>query len=237
MRATRLTPSLLAATLFASLVPCAASSLAAPAAQQLQSKPTARSASEQSLFHTTRLLATGDLNGAKTELHHAERALRQDALTNDQIARAEATHLLRDVHQLETHIKQGDADSQRLAQTLWRKSAALAERRAAYLGDAWPRVMHDHPVKSQLIDARLYLHYADIEEFTAHNQSAADEYLNLAQTHVSQAHEIAFKRQRPVIEINGVQKHIAALAAAPPAQRTQAQFKLRHGELSVMIDQ
>jgi hypothetical protein len=237
MRATRLTPSLLAAALFVALVPLSANSLAAPAAQPLPAKPAARSASEQSLFHTTRLLAAGDVNAAKVELHRAERALHQDTLTNDQIARAEATRLLRDARQLETHLKQGDADSQRLAQTLWRKSAALAERRAAYLGDAWPRVMHDHPVKSQLIDARLYLHYASIEEFTAHNQSAADEYLNLAQTHVSRAHEIAFRLHQPVMEIVGVQKHIAALAAARSAQRTPEQFKLRRGELSVMIDQ
>jgi hypothetical protein len=39
------------------------------------------------------------------------------------------------------------------------------------------------------------------------------------------------------MEIVGVQKHIAALAAARSAQRTPEQFKLRRGELSVMIDQ
>ena len=238
MHTIRPTQSLLAAALCIALVPFATSSQAAPAAAPPHhAKAAVRSASEQSLFHTTRLLAAGDVNGAKVELHRAERALRQDALTNDRIARAEATHLLRDTHQLERHIQRGDADSQRLAQTLWRKSAALAERRAAYLGDAWPRVMHDHPVKSQLIDARLYLHYAQIEEFTAHNQSAADEYLNQAQTHISRAHEIAFQRHQPIMEITGLQKHIAALAATPPAQRKLTQFKLRRGELGIMIDQ
>lgn len=236
MRTYRLTPPVLAMALFAWLAPLAANSIAAPTSQHATGV-TPRSASEQSLFRTTHLLAAGDLNAAKDALHHAERALQQDALTNDQIARTEAMRLLHDAHQLERHIKQGDADTQRLAQTLWRKSAALAERRAAYLGDAWPRMLHDHPVKSQLIDARLYLHYASIEAFTAHNQSAADEYLNLAQTHISQAHELAFQQHRPVMEIVGLQQRIAALAAAPPGQRVPQQFKLRRGELSVMIDQ
>ena len=236
MHTYRLTPHVLAMALFAWLAPLAANSMAAPTSQH-ETGVTSRSASEQSLFRTTHLLAAGDLGAAKHALHHAERALQQDALTNDQIARTEAMRLLHDAHQLERHIKQGDADTQRLAQTLWRKSAALSERRAAYLGDAWPRMLHDHPVKLQLIDARLYLHYAEIEAFTAHNQSAADEYLNLAQTHVSRAHEIAFNQQRPVLEIVGLQKHIAALAATPPALRKQTQFRLRRGELNVMIDQ
>jgi hypothetical protein len=236
MRTYRLTPPVLAMALFAWLAPLAADSMAAPTPQH-ETGVTPRSASEQSLFRTTHLLAAGDLSAAKDALLHAERALQQDALTNDQIARIEAMRLLHDAHQLERHIKQGDADTQRLAQTLWRKSAALAERRAAYLGDAWPRMLHDHPVKSQLIDAGLYLHYASIEAFTAHNRSAADEYLNLAQTHIGQAHELAFQQHRPVMEIVGLQKRIAALAAAPPGQRAQQQFKLRRGELSVMIDQ
>lgn len=194
-------------------------------------------AGRQSLLQTTRLLAAGETAKARVELQRARGYLQHAAQTTDSVAKTETNKLLQDANHLDTRIQNRDTNVVRDAQTLWYRTAALAERSSAYLGDAWARVMHDQPVKSRLIEARLMLRYAAIDQFTARQPAAAETALASAQSDLGQALAIARADNQPQTEILGVQQHVARLAAAPPAQRSQDQYSQLAGELGILISQ
>ena len=194
-------------------------------------------AGRQSLLQTTRLLAAGETAKARLELQRARSYLQRAAQTTDSVARADANQLLQDADQLDAHIRNDDANLVNDAQTLWYRTAALAERSNAYLGNEWASVMHDQPIKSRLIEARLTLRDAAIDQFTAHQPAAAGKALARAQSYLNQALEIARTDSQPKTEIRGVQQHVARLAALPPAQRSQDQYSQLAGELGILISQ
>ena len=194
-------------------------------------------AGRQSLLQTTRLLAAGETAKARLELQRARSYLRHAAQTTDNVAKADANQLLQDADQLDAHIQNNDANRVNDAQTLWYRTAALAERSSAYLGNEWASVIHDQPIKSRLIEARLTLRDAAIDQFTAHQPVAAGKALARAQSYLNQALEIARTDSQPQTEIRGVQQHVARLAALPPAQRSQDQYSQLAGELGILISQ
>ncbi|BBP05786.1 hypothetical protein TPL01_30000 [Sulfuriferula plumbiphila] len=194
-------------------------------------------AGRQSLQQTTHLLAAGETARARVELQRARSCLQHAAQTTDSVARTKVNTLLQDTSQLDRHIRNGNANVVRDAQTLWYRTAALAERSSAYLGNAWARVMHDQPIKSRLIEARLSLRNAAIDQFTAHRPAAVEAALTHTQNYLHQALQIARTDNQPQTEIRGIQQHIARLAATPPPQRKQEQFSQLASELSILISQ
>jgi len=194
-------------------------------------------AGRQSLLQTTRLLAAGETAKARLELQRARSYLQRAAQTTDSIAKDDADKLLQDADRLDAHIRNNDANLVNDAQTLWYRTAALAERSKAYLGNEWASVMHDRPIKSRLIEARLALRDAAIDQFTAHQPAAAEKALVRAQSYLGQALEIARTDNQPQIEINGVQQHVARLATETPAQRSPDQYSQLAGELGILISQ
>lgn len=194
-------------------------------------------AGRQSLLQTTRLLAAGETAKARVELQRARGYLQHAAQTTDSVAKTEANKLLQDANRLDTRIQNGDANVVRDAQTLWYRTAALAERSSAYLGNAWARMMHDQPVKSKLIEARLTLRDAAIDQFAAHQPAAVEAALTHTQNYLNQALQIARTDNQPQAEILGVQQHVARLAATPPAQRSQYQYSQLAGALGILISQ
>ncbi len=194
-------------------------------------------AGRQSLLQTTRLLAAGETAKARLELQRARSYLQRAAQTTDSVAKADANQLLQDADQLDAHIRNNDANLVNDAQTLWYRTAALAERSKAYLGNEWVSVMHDRPIKSRLIEARLALRDAAIDQFTAHQPAAAEKALVRAQSYLGQALEIARTDNQPQIEIRGVQQHVARLATETPAQRNPDQYSQLAGELGILISQ
>ena len=195
------------------------------------------SASRQSLLQTTRLLAAGEMTQARLELQHARSYLQRAAQTTDSIARTDADKLLQDADQLDSHIQNDDANLVDDAQTLWYRAAALAERSNAYLGNEWASVMHDQPIKAKLIEARLALRNAAIDQFAAHQPAAAEAALVHTQDYLGQALKIARNSDQPKMEIRGVQNHVAQLASTPPARRSQNEYNQLAGELGILIDQ
>lgn len=195
------------------------------------------SASRQSLLQTTRLLAAGEMTQARLELQHARSYLQRAAQTTDSIARTDADKLLQDADQLDSHIQNDDANLVDDAQTLWYRAAALAERSNAYLGNEWASVMHDQPIKAKLIEARLALRNAAIDQFAAHQPAAAEAALVHTQNYLGQALKIARNSDQPKMEIRGVQNHVAQLASTPPARRSQNEYNQLAGELGILIGQ
>jgi hypothetical protein len=195
------------------------------------------SAGRQSLLQTTRLLAAGELDQARVELRRARSYLHTAAQTTDSVAKADTEQLLQDANQLDMHIQNNDADLVNDAQTLWYRTAALAERSNAYLGNEWASVMHDQPIKARLIEARLNLRDAAIDQFTAHRPAAVEAALTHTQSYLHQALKIARNSNQPQMEIHCVQKRVARLAAMPSAQRSPSQYRQLAGDLGILIGQ
>ena len=195
------------------------------------------SAGRQTLLQTTRLLAAGELDQARVELRRARSYLHAAAQTTDSVAKADIEQLLQDANQLDMHIQNNDADLVNDAQTLWYRTAALAERSNAYLGNEWASVMHDQPIKARLIEARLNLRDAAIDQFTAHRPAAVEAALAHTQSYLHQALKIARNSNQPQMEIHRVQKRLARLAATPSAQRSPSQYSQLAGDLGILIGQ
>ncbi len=195
------------------------------------------SAGRQSLLQTTHLLAAGELDQARVELQRARSYLHAAAQTTDSVAKADTEQLLQDASQLDMRIQNNDADLVNDAQILWYRTAALAERSNAYLGNEWASVMHDQPIKARLIEARLNLRDAAIDQFTAHRPAAVEAALAHTQSYLHQALKIARNSNQPQMEIRGVQKRVTRLAATPLAQRSPSQYSQLDGDLGILIDQ
>jgi hypothetical protein len=94
-----------------------------------------------------------------------------------------------------------DAPMARARESLWEESAALAERAESYVDTGWQRLTYQPLGKDDLVEARLHVHFARIDQFTSHDSRQAGSelesalgYLDEAEHHVAKTHRDEVKR-------------------------------------------
>lgn len=164
----------------------------------------------RSLWHGMEAYASGNVEAGKSDLRQAEVWLTRAVQTRDESVKSEATAIAGELRTLAGETRQKGSMVTTALQGLWRKTTALTEREAAVAMVLWQNFRKqptpDAPLQNRskitmgLTDAKFYLTYAEIFEFTTHEPEKAQLALEKAQRHLSTAEKLADGRVKVDIE-------------------------------------
>ena len=127
------------------------------------SEPVTRA--RQSLWQATKDYTAHDYVAVKADLERAGRWLDKAALSTDKVTREEAGKLKQRLSSLKGKIDQADDATGSSLTNLWQRSKALAEHQVEKVSIGWDKLHGNSPTKSNLIDAKLHLAFAESDQF------------------------------------------------------------------------
>lgn len=188
----------------------------------------------QSLWHGMEAYAAGNFEAVKIDLNQAGVWLTHAVQTRDQGVKAEATAIAGELRTLAGGTRQNGSMVATALQGLWRKTTALTEREAAVAMVRWQNFRKqpatDAPlqnwtkIKVDLTDAKFYLTYAEIFEFTTHEPNKAKMALEKAQMHLSTAENLADGRVKVDIEALGQESALIHKALMKEGQSDMSRY-------------
>ena len=155
---------------------------------------------KQSLWQATLDYTAGRWSAAKADLGRASALLEQAVKTASTDNRVEIRSLDRDVHEL---IKKTAQDEQILGDSisgLWRRSESLADRAFDYQVAAWEKLQSAGTGSEDLIEAKLHVAYAEIDEFTSRDKQKSETELEKAESYIGQAIPQMSGKAKPELE-------------------------------------
>jgi YfdX protein len=155
---------------------------------------------KQSLWQATLDYTAGRWSAAKADLGRASALLEQAVKTASTDSRVEIRSLDRDVHEL---IKKTAQDEQILGDSisgLWRRSESLADRAFDYQVAAWEKLQSAGTGSEDLIEAKLHVAYAEIDEFTSRDKQKSETELEKAESYIGQAIPQMSGKAKPELE-------------------------------------
>lgn len=194
-----------------------------------------------SLWKASQDYAVGTYDKARTELKQAIDDLQEAAKSTDSFVHGEVTKLLATAKSLAGKIDKHEDSFGRNLDQLWSRTAALSERAVDYVSTGWSRLRADDAVKSNLIEAKLYLNYADIDQFMAKDDTRANNDLEQALKYVAKAAAQVDKSKMttPDIkrDIDTLYRSTKKLAKTPFAKRDEVKLAGMTGKISQVIQQ
>ena len=194
---------------------------------------------KSSLWEASAHYADGVYDKAKAEIHQAITSLTAAAKSGDTLISQEATQMLKSAKRLEQKIGEHDTTLGGELKRLWQRTAALSERAVDYMATGWSRLRADDGLKSDLIEAKLFLNYARIDQFTAKDNKRANTDLVQAKHFVNKAvaamsgNEITTTMIKN--EIDAINASLEQLAETKVAKREEAQFEQLGNQVSQVI--
>jgi hypothetical protein len=196
---------------------------------------------KSSLWEASRNYANGVYDKAKAEVHQAITNLTAAAKSSDTLISQEASQMLKSAKQLEQKIGDYDTTLGGELKRLWQRTAALSERSVDYMATGWSRLRADDGLKSDLIEAKLYLNYAQIDQFTAKDDKRANTDLDQALRYVGKA--LATMGENKITsmdikdEVDAINNSLQQLAKTALAEREETQFEQLGSQVSQVIQQ
>lgn len=137
-------------------------------------------AAKAALYQGVLELEAGHRDLAKTDLQSAIDFFEAAGQSSDVTTRVAAAELLLEAQQLLLDLQNNSTANGRF-QRLLERAQAYSDRAVEYLATGWKRYRAGgHPFKADLIEARLQLANAQIDLFTGHDPSRAQQELNNA---------------------------------------------------------
>jgi hypothetical protein len=185
-------------------------------------------AARSSLWRAAQHHAAGTIALAKTDLDRAIHDLELAAEGTDQKARKAIHSLRQQVVSLRNSIADETDLSSRLEE-FWRRADALAQRSVEHVTTGWERLLSDSGVKSDLIEAKLHLAYAEIDRFTAQRPDQAEQELRQAESHLHQAASRSLGDEQATInQIRDDVAHLGSVDAQREGDYEHVQTRLRN---------
>ena len=148
-------------------------------------------AARASLARAQRNYVAGRLDAARVDLGRAVTQLDRATARADASVKQNAADLARDARSLGTRLDshaQVDAHATRRDfSLLWHRTRALADRAMDYTAVGWNRLKTHNPVERNLIEARLYARYAEIDAGLGENPARAATDLAETYRHLQEA--------------------------------------------------
>ncbi len=161
----------------------------------------------ESLWQATRDFTAGAVDSVRRDLAEADRYLHHAAQSMDETTRNTANHLVEELQAVKERLETGGSTVADSLSRLWEESAALAERAESYVDTGWQRLTYQPLGKDDLVEARLHVHFARIDQFTSHDSRQAGSelesalgYLDEAERHVAKTHRDEVKRLRGEVQ-------------------------------------
>lgn len=188
----------------------------------------------QSLWRAGQDYAAGAYDAARADINRAIRYL--DYATNgaDQETRQAVKSLLAEAKSLEKQIQSTPANAPSRLDALWRRAKALSERSVEYFANGWQQIESGSQLRSNLIEAKLHLAYADIDRFTARQPKQANGELMQAQKHLDAALQEATPSQAS--SLSALRDQVAALAAEQQPNERESDYASLEARLSKLIE-
>ena len=176
---------------------------------------------KRSLWQATLDYTAGRWSAAKADLDRASAQLEQAVKSASTESRSEIQNLDRDVRAL---IKKTAQDGQILGDSingLWRRSESLADRALDYQVAAWERLQSTGGGSKDLIEAKLHVAYAEIDEFTSGDKQKSETELEKAESYLRQAVPQMTRKAEP--ELKKIENELTvaktAIGKNEPGQR------------------
>jgi ribosomal protein L17 len=194
-----------------------------------------------SLWEATHDYIVGSYDDAKKELKKAISHLGTAAKSSDAFVNKQAIRLLNSAEALSKKIDKGENNVGPELEQLWHRSAALSERALDYMATGWSRLRADSTVKSNLIEAKFYLNYAQVDQIADKSSKEANHDLDQALNYAAKAaSELdASKRANPVLQrrVDGISTAVKKLANSSIARRDEDQYSEITEDISQVIQQ
>lgn len=194
-----------------------------------------------SLWEANHDYAAGAYDSVKKELHEAISHLASAAKSTDAFVSKQASELLDSAKTLAKKVDKGEHHIGPALEQLWHRSSALAERSLDYMATGWSRLRADSTVKSDLIETKFYLNYAQIDQITGKHSQQANNDLHKALHYASvAAKELdASDRADPVLkkQVDGIDSAVKKLTKTSLARRDESDYNQITTEISQIIEQ
>lgn len=179
---------------------------------------------KSALWRATRDFAKGANDGARHELGTAIRYLEQSADSTDSFVRDEAGKLLTQARALEGKIAKGGDATKAQLDLLWQRTEALSDRAMHYISTGWSRLRNSDVLKADLIEAKLKLDYARIDQITAKDAPRATADLQQAVDYLVKASSQVNEGTPQKVEIRKLTNEIDLLRHTSNTLRSDSQY-------------
>jgi len=194
---------------------------------------------KKSLWQATRQYTAGKLDEAAASLRKSMGYLEEAAKSGDAKIRAEAKKLVKGIAALEDKVEKGGEETGSHIKNLWDKVKALSERSVEGVATGWQKLRAESKAKTDLIDAKLHIAYAKIDQSTTGAIEQAKAEIEAAESYIKKAAQHADHATRTRLaeidkELKEADVGIAVSGATDPA-RAAADLVFTAPGLSVII--
>lgn len=187
----------------------------------------------QSLYRAHRSFLAGKLDEARAFVARARAYLAQASGSVTLWGKKEFATLSAEVQHLDQQLSKEGGTTESMFQSAWEKAAAFSERAAAYLDTHWDETETTLTAEDDLLNAKLYLAYAESYQVTAGNPAEAAKELELAATALTRAANNDLIDRATARKILAIRSQVKELAAAPPS--APAELTARYDRLDAEL--
>jgi hypothetical protein len=142
---------------------------------------------KKSLYQATKDFEAGEYSAAKRSLKEAESYLKKAAKSTDTKTREEAKKLEKQAADLANKVEKGGEATRSYITALWHKVQALSERSVEQMATGWQKLRVKSKAKDELINAKLHIAYARIDQMTLSDAAKATAEIGKAKSYLKQA--------------------------------------------------
>ena len=140
-----------------------------------------------SIWKATKDYTARHFAAAKADLAGAGAWLDKAAQSTDKTTREQATKLKRSIKGLKGKMNKTTEGTGASLSSLWQRSKALAERESEKASATWGKLRSESDAKTDLIEAKLHLAYAESDQFIQGGAADASDELDQAQGYLDTA--------------------------------------------------
>jgi len=183
---------------------------------------------KSSLWEAIHDYGSGAYDQAQKDLALASGSLQKAVKSGDAFVSKEASNLLQRVKAIGGRINHKDDTLVLELDQLWRRTAALSDRAMDYMSTGWSRFRAGSDVKSNLIEGRLYLSYARIDQFYEKNAKGAKNDFSQAVKYLNTA---AKEADNGKVMVSSIKKEIDAINHSVEILAKKDSAKLKESDL------
>ncbi len=149
---------------------------------------------QKNLGQASKDYAAKDYNATKADLAKAGAWVDKAASSKDKRTKKEANKLKKELTAAQKKVEKKGSNLQSTLDRLWAHSKALAEYETEKATASWDKLRGNSKAKLNLIDAKLYLSYAESAQFMKGTSSEVSSELNKSSDYLKQAGKTADKK-------------------------------------------
>jgi cellobiose-specific phosphotransferase system component IIA len=174
----------------------------------------------------------GEYVKAKEDLHQSELWLDKAMHSLDTKTRDEAKKLKEKTSFLENNLSKSTTDAEAKIHALWAQSKVLSQKDADSIASKYNSSKKEVAIKSDLLDAKLHVEYAEIKQFVYGTKKDVNEELQKAKVSLKKASQYADAKTATSIKV--VDTSIDKLEK--DTKESSADIKAKYNQVRIKID-